>query len=130
MSCLLEKSDKVIDRNQILSDVISRERISKVIVFEKVSVPHSRTSGVTDLCASIGIRHLDENANSMIANKVLTPIFVMVAWPKDTAHNLSELGRLIQKLSNERVVNQLLCAKTPEMVKDCISRISCGGCCY
>ncbi|MDE5899234.1 MAG: PTS sugar transporter subunit IIA [Treponemataceae bacterium] len=95
LAALLENSGRVTDRRQLLADISRRKDAGSTSITELLDIPHTQTSGVSQLCAAVGI---SQNRQ----------IYAMVAWPENTAHCLQKIARLIELLSDRRVEQKLL----------------------
>jgi nitrogen PTS system EIIA component len=112
LSLLLEKCNKVTDREKVLKDIWIRESISETLILNGIALPHAKSTGVTDLCGAIGISHHSENNISA---------FFMIVWPENTAGCLKRIATLTDILKANDTHQDIETAKTPEAVFNFIS---------
>ena len=94
---LLEKTGNVTDRNQVISDIMERQKAGSTFLCNEISVPHATSKGVSAICAAAGI---SENKK----------IYVIAVWPECTPHNLKYIAAMINFLNSEKTLKQLLAA--------------------
>lgn len=95
---LLEKSGKVNDRNQVVSDILKREAAASTFIRKEISVPHATSKGVSSICAAAGISRKKE-------------IYVLTVWPDCTPHNLKCIAALMNFLNADGELEKILSAK-------------------
>lgn len=95
---LLEKSGKVNDRNQVVSDILKREAAASTFIRKEISVPHATSNGVSSICAAAGISSQNE-------------IYVLAVWPACTPHNLKCIAALMNFLNTNEEIEKILSAK-------------------
>lgn len=116
LAALLEHSGCVTDRQQLLADIFRRKGSGSTSITELLDIPHTQTSGVSKLCAAIGV----------LQNR---QIYAMVAWPENTAQCLQKIARLIGFLSDSRVEQKLLGAADVQELRGWISgALDASGC--
>ena len=96
---LLERTGRVKDRALLKRDILTREALGSVDVAEDVSIPHSRSDGVSDFCAALGVsekRH----------------IFMLTAWPSISYGELKALASFIELFQDDKKKRELLEAES------------------
>jgi len=91
---LLAFSNNVTDSTILRRDIGEYENKHHAQLTDHITFPHSRSSGVSGLCAAVGIvKHRD--------------IYVMIAWPEDTAQNLKRISMLVRFFQNIKTKERL-----------------------
>ncbi|MCL2801658.1 MAG: cation:proton antiporter [Treponema sp.] len=77
---ILEKAGKLIDRDQVLADVMERETTMSTGMDHGIALPHAKTDGITDTAVAMGVKKEGVNFDSM--DSQLSHIFVLIVSPK------------------------------------------------
>lgn len=110
---LLEKSGKVIDHKEVLSDIQAREKIMSTGLENGIAIPHAKTDGVKGLCVAVGIKKEGLDFGSL--DKKPAKIFVMIASPKTgESPQMQVMSAVAGALKKTDVDEKLLATKTAD----------------
>ncbi|MDR0321497.1 MAG: cation:proton antiporter [Treponema sp.] len=116
---ILASANKLLDRDQVLADVLEREKTISTGMAHGIAIPHAKTDGIADTTVAIGIKRSGINFESIDGQP--SRIFILVVSPKKAsglhAHVqfLAAIGSMLRKEElREAVIN----AATPQDAVD------------
>ena len=77
---LLAARGKILDRNEVLADVLEREKIMSTGMQDGIALPHAKTGGTSDLAVAVGIKKDGIDFESIDGKA--SRLFILVASPK------------------------------------------------
>lgn len=117
MISLLERTGYVQDREQVLQDVLIREKTMSTGMQKGIALPHGKSSGVRSLCTAVGISKKGVDFGSL--DGIPSRIFIMVVSPKKSSGpHVQFLAAIGSILRDEGIIDRILCAKKSEEVAD------------
>lgn len=116
---LLEPSGLVRDKDQVLEDVLNREKLMSTGMQHGIALPHGKTDGITSICIAIGIKKEGIDFDSL--DNEPSKLFILVASPKkDTGPHVQFLASISAVLKDTGLFDKVLNAQNPEEVKKII----------
>jgi Kef-type K+ transport system membrane component KefB/mannitol/fructose-specific phosphotransferase system IIA component (Ntr-type) len=105
---LLALRGRLLDRNQVLSDVLERERAMSTGMEHGIALPHAKTDGIADIAVAVGIQKEGIDFDSMDGQ--VSRLFILVVSPKKTSgphvQFLAAIGAVLQdEALREKVIN-------------------------
>ncbi len=116
---ILDRADKLKDRDQVLDAVLKREDIMSTGMGDGVAIPHAKTEGVKELVAAFGISKKGVDFQA-IDQKPVKLIFLMVSPPDQTGPHLKALSRISRLMHRKNFRDQLARAKSSQQIIDAI----------
>jgi fructose-specific phosphotransferase system IIA component len=116
MVSLAEKSKKLLDREEVLAEVIEREKIMSTGVGKGVALPHAKTNAVLENIAALAIlaEPIDFNA---IDDSPVNIVFLLLGTENNVGNHLRILSRASRIMNNDEFREKLLKCNTPSEVK-------------
>lgn len=118
---ILDRSQKLQDRDAVLTAVLERERVMSTGMGEGVAIPHAKSDGVTSLVAAFGITKQDIDFQS-IDEKPVRLIFLLVGPLDQTGPHLKVLSRISRLMHRREFRDRLAGSHSSEDVIDAISK--------
>jgi len=110
---LLAIKGKLLDRDQVLADVLEREKTMSTGMDHGIALPHAKTDGIAETTVAIGIKKEGINFESMDGQ--LSRIFVLIVSPKkDCGLYVQFLAAIGAILRDKDLRDMLLCSKEPQ----------------
>jgi len=118
---LLASSDIMMDRNQVLADVLEREGTMSTGMNHGIALPHGKTDGIAYTAVSAGIKKSGVDFNSMDGQ--LCRIFVLIVSPKQACGmHVQFLAAVGSILSDDERREEIINAETPQEAVDVFRR--------
>ena len=103
---LLDANSLLLDKNEVLQSVLSRENTRSTGIGSGIAIPHGKCKGVRDLVMAIGISPKGIDFQSIDGKPVY--IFVLLASPIDkTGPHIQALARVSRLMLDEEFKNKL-----------------------
>ncbi|MCL2443313.1 MAG: PTS sugar transporter subunit IIA [Treponema sp.] len=110
---ILAVKGKLLDRDQVLADVLEREKTMSTGMDHGIALPHAKTDGIAETTVAIGIKKDGINFESMDGQ--LSRIFVLIVSPKkDCGLYVQFLAAIGAILRDKDLRDMLLCSKEPQ----------------
>ncbi|HPO03419.1 MAG TPA: cation:proton antiporter [Treponemataceae bacterium] len=107
---LMAKAGTVLNRDQVLADVLARERTMSTGMQNGIALPHGKSDGIAKLSVAIGIKHEGVNFDALDGQP--SRLFIMVASPKKTSGpHIQFLAAISGILRNKDIVERVMKAK-------------------
>ncbi|MDR0656761.1 MAG: cation:proton antiporter [Treponema sp.] len=112
---LLDRREKLTNRDQALQDVLSREKTMSTGMQHGIALPHGKTDGVAEICAAVGISREGVEFDSIDGEK--SKIFIMVLSPRTSSGpHVQFLANVGSVLKDEEIREKLVAADTQDEV--------------
>jgi fructose-specific phosphotransferase system IIA component len=112
---LLDRREKLTNREQALEDVLSREKTMSTGMQHGIALPHGKTDGVAEICAAVGISREGVDFDSIDGEK--SKIFIMVLSPRTSSGpHVQFLANVSSVLKDEEIREKLIAADTQDEV--------------
>lgn len=116
MVFLAERSKKILDREEVLAEVIEREKIMSTGVGKGIALPHAKTNAVLENIAALAI--LDEPIDfNSIDDTPVHIVFLLLGTENNVGNHLRLLSRASRLMNNDDFRENLLKCKTPYEIK-------------
>jgi fructose-specific phosphotransferase system IIA component len=114
---VLEKHNKIIDKERVLNDIYERERIASTGLENGIAIPHAKSRGTRELAIAIGIKR--EGVNFDAVDGKPSKIFIMIIFPFNySGQYLQLLSNIAKLLSSEQSREFLInCESSEEIYK-------------
>lgn len=116
MVSLAEKSKKLLDREEVLAEVIEREKIMSTGVGKGIALPHAKTNAVLENTASLAILAEPIDYDS-IDDSPVNIVFLLIGTEKNVGNHLRILSRASRIMNNDEFREKLLKCNTASDVK-------------
>jgi fructose-specific phosphotransferase system IIA component len=117
---LLDANSLLLDKNEVLQAVLSRENTRSTGIGSGIAIPHGKCKGVRDLVMAIGIAPKGIDFQSIDGKPVY--ILVLLASPIDkTGPHIQALARISRLMLDEEFKNKLQSAASAEELYNLIS---------
>lgn len=117
---LLCANGLLIDRDDVLQAVLSRESTRSTGIGSGIAIPHGKCKGVQDLVMAMGISRQGVDFQSIDGKPVY--IVVLLASPIDrTGPHIQALARISRLMLDEEFKNKLQNAASPQELYDLIN---------
>ena len=103
---LLDAKGLLLDRNEALEAVITRERTQSTGTGAGIAIPHGKCHAVKELVMAIGIAHEPIDFNS-IDGKPVTILILLVSPADQTGPHIQALATISRLMLNEEFRQQL-----------------------
>ena len=103
---LLDASGLLLDRNEVLEAVLTRERTQSTGTGAGIAIPHGKCNAVKELVMAIGIAHEPIEYNS-IDGKPVTILILLVSPADQTGPHIQALATISRLMLNEEFRQQL-----------------------
>nr|WP_223292846.1 cation:proton antiporter [Breznakiella homolactica] len=112
---LLAGQNKLLNRNEVLHDVLQREKTMSTGMQHGIALPHAKTDGVRSMSVAIGIKKDGVNFESLDGEK--SRLFIMVVSPKKTSGpHIQFLAAIGAVLKDEGVREHIISADSRDDV--------------
>jgi len=119
---LLESQGKLLDREQVLADVLERERTMSTGMDHGIALPHAKTDGITDTTVAIGISKEGVSFESMDGNP--SHLFVLIISPKkDCGLYVQFLAAIGAILRDQALRDMIINSSTPHEAVELIKKL-------
>ncbi|MDR1308052.1 MAG: cation:proton antiporter [Treponema sp.] len=110
---LLDAGGKLRNRDQVLFDVLQREKTMSTGMEHGVALPHGKTEGTDGVCVAVGIKQGGVNFNSLDGKPAR--LFIMIISPKKTTGpHIQFLAAISAVLKDEATRERVIAAETLE----------------
>ena len=114
---LLTNSGMVQNWEQVLQDVLTREKSMSTGMQRGIALPHAKSDGVVSTCVAIGVKRDGVDFESMDGKP--SKIFVLVVSPKKTsAPHLQLLSSIASILNKDESVENIVNSENPQILVD------------
>ena len=114
---LLESSPNILDKNNLLDNLIERERLETTGIGDGIALPHARTDSVSQLVIGFGRSDQGIEYDSLDGN--LVHLLFFIAAPKTSSTKvLKFLAKISRLLNSVNFRKSLLEAKTKKEIQD------------
>ncbi len=103
---LLDASGLLLDRDEVLEAVLTRERTQSTGTGAGIAIPHGKCNAVKELVMAIGIAHEPIEYNS-IDGKPVTILILLVSPADQTGPHIQALATISRLMLNEEFRQQL-----------------------
>ena len=103
---LLDANGLLLDRDEALEAVLTRERIQSTGTGAGIAIPHGKCNAVKELVMAIGIAHEPIEFNS-IDGKPVTILILLVSPANQTGPHIQALATISRLMLNEEFRQQL-----------------------
>lgn len=117
---LIDKSQKIRNKSQILKAVLDREAVMSTGVGDEVAIPHGKADGVEDIAAALGITKEPVDFNSL-DEKPVRLVWLLVGPQDKTGPHLKALSRISRLMHKKHFREKLIKTTNP---KDMIEAIT------
>ena len=118
---LLKSSDKIFDADEIVEELLDRERIGSTGIGKGIALPHKLIHGLQNPLVVFGRKKRGVNYDAL--DKVPVKLFFLILGSEGAqGEHLKLLSKLARFLHNEQFIENLLKAKTPEDVLEIFIR--------
>jgi Kef-type K+ transport system membrane component KefB/mannitol/fructose-specific phosphotransferase system IIA component (Ntr-type) len=112
---LLDRREKLTNREQALEDVLAREKTMSTGMQHGIALPHAKTDGVEEICAAVGISQEGVDFDSIDGEK--SKIFIMTLSPRTSSGpHVQLLAHVGSVLKDEEIREKLIAADTQDEV--------------
>ena len=113
---ILANSDAVTDKDQILKDVLAREKTMSTGMQHGIALPHGKSDGISAMRVAIGIKKDGVNFESL--DNEPSKLFILVVSPKKlSGPHIQFLAAIGSILKNKPLVTKIIDTKKPEEVE-------------
>lgn len=117
---LLCASGNVLNKEQVLSDVLAREKTMSTGMQYGIALPHGKSEGISTLSIAIGIKKDGIDFDAL--DKAPSKLFIMVVSPKKVSGpHVQFLAAISGILRNNGIVDKILNANTPEEIENLLT---------
>ena len=110
---LLAAQGKLLNRDEVLADVLEREKIMSTGMENGIAMPHAKTDGTDDLAVAVGIKREGINFDSADGKK--TRLFILMASPrKASGPHVQFLAAIGAVLNDNAITENIINAADPE----------------
>jgi len=110
---LLAVIDPLMDRNQVLADVLERENTMSTGMNHGIALPHGKTDGISYTAVAAGIKKSGVNFESMDGQ--LSRLFVLIVSPKKACGmHVQFLAAIGSILSDDAMRDAIINAESPQ----------------
>ncbi len=114
---LLDKQEKINNKEMAINDVLARETIMSTGMQEGLAIPHARTEAVDEMVVGIGLKKEGIDFESLDGK--LSRIFFMILSPKNNSGpHIQILAVISSILNNDIARDKLFKCKSSEEIKD------------
>ncbi|MDR0878536.1 MAG: PTS sugar transporter subunit IIA, partial [Treponema sp.] len=105
---LLASQGKVEDRDQVLTDVLEREKSMSTGMEHGIALPHAKTDGVTDIHVAVGVKKSGVNFDALDGEP--SRLFILVVSPRKVSgphiQFLAAIGAVLKdEARREEIIN-------------------------
>ena len=111
MILLAEKSNKIIDREEVKEEVLEREKIMSTGVGKGIALPHAKTNSITDTVGALALLSAPVDFNS-IDDKPVTIVFLLLGLENNVGNHLRLLSKVSRLMNNDSFRGNLQLCKT------------------
>jgi fructose-specific phosphotransferase system IIA component len=109
------------DRDEVLKDILEREKTMSTGMQHGIALPHAKSEGVKDICVAVGVKKSGIDFDSMDGEPAR--IFIMVASPKRTSSpHIQFLAAIGTVLKDDTVREQVINAGSRDEVVKLLRR--------
>ena len=112
---LAEKSEKIIDRDDVKHEVFEREKIMSTGVGKGIALPHAKTNSISDTCGALVILKEPVDFDSLDNNPV-NIAFLLLGLESNVGNHLRLLSKISRLMNNDSFRGQLLELNTPAQI--------------
>ncbi|MCK4966670.1 PTS sugar transporter subunit IIA [bacterium] len=112
---VLENSDSVLNNEEVLNSVLSREKAMTTGIGNGIAIPHGKSNYVKDMVASLGIVKEGIPFDS-IDGKPVNIIFTLISPSRFSGPHIKALSLVSRLLNNEKTRKKILECTTPREV--------------
>jgi len=110
---ILEAKGKLINRDQVLADVLEREQAMSTGMEYGIALPHGKTDGIADTKVAIGIKKSGVHFDS--TDGIPARLFILIVSPKKSSGlHVQFLAAIGSILGDEAFRESVINAKTPQ----------------
>lgn len=117
---LIDKSNKLRNRAQILKAVLDREAVMSTGVGDEVAIPHGKADGVEDIVAALGITKEPVDFKSL-DDKPVRLVWLLVGPQDKTGPHLKALSRISRLMHKKEFRERLIGVRNPKEMIDAIT---------
>jgi fructose-specific phosphotransferase system IIA component len=111
---ILDRQGKLEDRDQVLADVLQREKTMSTGMQHGIALPHAKTDGIRNIAVAVGIKKAGIDFESLDGEK--SRLFIMIISPrKTTGPHIQFLAAIGVLLQDERIREEIISAGTREL---------------
>ncbi|MDR1863336.1 MAG: cation:proton antiporter [Treponema sp.] len=111
---ILAGRKKLEDRDQVLADVLQREKNMSTGMQHGIALPHAKTDGVKDIAVAVGVKKAGVDFESLDGEK--SRLFIMVVSPrKTTGPHIQFLAAAGGVLKDENIREAIIAADSREL---------------
>jgi fructose-specific phosphotransferase system IIA component len=117
---LLDANGLLLDRDNVLDAVLTRERIQSTGTGAGIAIPHGKCNAVKELVMAIGIAHEPIEFDS-IDGKPVTIVILLVSPMNQTGLHIQTLATISRLMLNEEFRQQLENVTRPDEVYELLN---------
>ena len=117
---LLDANGLLLDRDEALEAVLTRERTQSTGTGAGIAIPHGKCNAVKELVIAIGIAHEPIEFNS-IDGKPVTILILLVSPADQTGSHIQALASISRLMLNEEFRQQLEKVTSPDEVYELLN---------
>jgi fructose-specific phosphotransferase system IIA component len=117
---LLDANGLLLDRDEALEAVLTRERTQSTGTGAGIAIPHGKCNAVKELVIAIGIAHEPIEFNS-IDGKPVTILILLVSPADQTGPHIQALATISRLMLNEEFRQQLEKVTSPDEVYELLN---------
>ncbi|MFQ6114611.1 MAG: PTS sugar transporter subunit IIA [bacterium] len=117
---LIDKSNKLRNKSQILKAVLDREAVMSTGVGDEVAIPHGKADGVEDIVAALGITKEPVDFKSL-DDRPVRLVWLLVGPHDKTGPHLKALSRISRLMHKKEFRERLMRTRTPKEMIDAIT---------
>ncbi len=120
---LLAASGKIVNRDQVLADVLSRERSMSTGMQRGIAIPHAKSDGISRMAVAIGIKKNGIEFNSLDGQP--SKLFILVVSPKKVSgphiQFLASISAILRSPEmTEKIINASSAAQIEQLIKSVV----------
>ncbi|HKL84984.1 MAG TPA: PTS sugar transporter subunit IIA, partial [Treponemataceae bacterium] len=117
---LLCESGNVLNKEQVLTDVLAREKLMSTGMQYGIALPHGKSEGISTLSIAIGIKKDGIDFDAL--DKEPSNLFILVVSPKKiSGPHVQFLAAISGILRNKEIVSKVLTSKKPEQIANILN---------
>ena len=106
-----------IDRQEILQNLIDREKLESTAIGNHVAIPHARSNKIQKVYFAFGITEKSESFDALDGKPVYL-VFLLLCPEKKISTQLTFLARLSRILHDKKLIKKLMKCKNSQNVID------------
>ncbi len=114
-------SGKILNKEDILREIIKREKIMSTGIGKGIALPHAKTNSVEDLVGAFVTLNNNIEFDSLDGSKV-DIAFMIIGKENNVGNHLRTLSKISRLLNNDNFRHQIKTSNQPNEIIDIISK--------